>query len=90
MASWTTAPLSSGCFAQKGLCRGGARRVGRREETGESVAAAQPAGRQCGAKCCVLQRLAGAQQRAGHASGDGWEGFEEGLAFELSPQGKGR
>ena len=51
---------------------------------------AQPGGSQCGAKCYMLQRLTGAQQRAGHASGDGWEGFEEGLAFELSPQGKGR
>ena len=61
----------------------------RREETGESDGSCQPAGSQCGAKC-VLQRLARAQQRAGHASGDGWEGFEEGLAFELSPQGKGR
>ena len=54
------------------------------------MALAQPGGSQCGAKCCMLQRLTGAQQRAGHASGDGWEGFEEGLAFELSPQGKGR
>lgn len=33
----------------------------------------------------VLQRLSRAQQRAGHALSEIQEGFQEGLAFELSP-----
>lgn len=50
---------------------------------------AWPAASQCDAGCCMLQRLMGVQQRAGHASGEIREGFREGLAFELSPKGTG-